>query len=156
MCISYYWFPDNQQRPGEEVHIGKSLRGWYFWLEVYPAGHPTVGVINTLADWRAVWDRGGSLVRNEDVKSRLTPAQMEDLVRNGATKPIVVQDRAAWLTKLGAEEASNGLVRLQVGPGVGSITPRCIGHGTGLWDYCVGNLVEYHDTSDVGRRKWVS
>lgn len=96
-------------RPFEPLHIGKSSGGWCFALHVMPEDN-----INTLDDWRELWIKPGTFIRNEygenvlidDMESIIT----ERTCHGGKPRRIDIDGR------------------------------HCIGHGAGTWDYIVGEF----------------
>lgn len=94
---------------GEELHIGKSSGGWCFSLHVIPDDS-----INTLDDWRHLFSKPGSYIRNE-YGERVTVDQM--------LKTITER---SWRGEFPQRHELDGR--------------HCIGHGDGTWDYITGEF----------------
>lgn len=125
-----------EPQPGDflyekDLHIGKSSGGWHFSLHVYPDSLDNRGfdkVINTLDDWLPLLKEG--LIVNE-YNTIITYEEMLEII----TKRSWKRDKSVTFdyTSNGAEEGFNGLVRHQIGD-------FCVGHGSGTWDYIVGEF----------------
>lgn len=104
------------------IHIGKSSYGWAFSLHVYPE----VG-IRTEADMFeliTLLERDGWRV--EDEYHRVVP-----VFGNGVDVPIwKIIHRIGGMWKPEQGEYSRHTIDGR----------HCIGHGVGLWDYCVGDF----------------
>lgn len=111
MGTNYYLHekPDCEScgRSFEPIHIGKSIGGWCFSLHVMPEDG-----INTLDDWRALWGKPGSFVRNE-YGEKVPIDELEGIItdRKWGDRPLRRHDLDGR---------------------------HCIGHGPGTWDYIVG------------------
>lgn len=107
-------------------HIGKSSAGWCFSLHVEPENG-----IATLEDWQREWSKTGKEIRDEYGRA-ITPSAMLDTIKNRSRKRQ--SHPRHFLDSNFAEEGSNGLLRHRIEPN------RCVGHGEGPWDYCVGEF----------------
>lgn len=96
-------------RPFESLHIGKSSGGWCFSLHVIPEDS-----INTLDDWRYLWNTEGAIIRNEYGET-ISTDEMES----------VITDRR-WRDMFPTRHYIGGI--------------HCIGHGEGTWDYITGEF----------------
>lgn len=90
-------------------HIGKSSGGWCFALHVVPEDS-----IHTLDDWRALWSRPGSYIRNE-YGNLVSIEDMEDTITN-----------REWRGDFPRRHDIDGR--------------HCLGHGPGTWDYITGEF----------------
>ena len=96
-------------RPFEPLHIGKSSGGWCFTLHVMPEDN-----INTLDDWKFLWDQPGTYIRNE-YGEKVTPEEMLKIITN-----------RTWKGEFPRRHELDGA--------------HCIGHGEGHWDYILGEF----------------
>lgn len=96
-------------RPFEPLHIGKSSGGWCFSLHVIPSDS-----IKDLEDWRMLWKREGSFIRNE-YGERISTDEMERIIceRTWGDRPLMRHEIDTY---------------------------HCIGHGPGTYDYIVGDF----------------
>jgi hypothetical protein len=143
MGTNYYWHPagycDACDRPkGDGVHIGKSSGGWVFALHVYPDDvfHeelPRETRITSLDDWRALFDRPGSVIVNE-YGDRVTAADMVKTITERSWDGWSPHRRPGRTNAATGATGPNGLRRSAID---GFHT---IGHGEGAWDLCVGEF----------------
>lgn len=96
-------------RPFEPLHIGKSSRGWCFSLHVMPADN-----INTLNDWRELWNKEGAFIRDE-CNEKIPIHIMEQIITE-----------RKWKNCDAERHKIDGV--------------HCIGHGEGSWDYITGEF----------------
>ena len=104
-------------RPFDPLHIGKSSGGWCFTLHVIPEDN-----INTLEDWKLLWNKQGSIIRDE-YGSKFAVVEMEDIITN-----------RSWVKNTNKKNQQCNLARHEID---GS---HCIGHGEGTWDYVIGEF----------------
>lgn len=91
-------------RAYESLHIGKSSGGWAFALHVDPENY-----INTLDDWRRLWNEPGTYIYDED------------------NEVISIEEMERCITQRG-----KNLRRHDLHDGF------CVGRGEGTWDYVQG------------------
>lgn len=108
---NHYYLDDNNvcEYCGNEynkLHIGKSSSGWKFALHIIPEKG-----INTLDDWRNIWNDINVNIYNEYGES-LTITELEYII----TKRIVNKKC------------------------VNILNEYCVGHGEGTWDYFIGSF----------------
>lgn len=96
-------------RPFEPLHIGKSSGGWCFSLHVMPEDN-----INTLDDWRALWNKPGAFIRNE-YGERISIEEMEKTIT-----------QRSWNGSTPKRHEIDGI--------------HCVGCGAGTWDYITGEF----------------
>ena len=96
-------------RPFKPTHIGKSSGGWCFSLHVIPEDS-----INTVDDWRELWNKPGAFIRNEYGEIILVH-EMERIIteRSWRGNPPQHHEQDDY---------------------------HCIGHGPGTWDYINGDF----------------
>ena len=111
----------------DELHIGKSSAGWCFSLHIIPERG-----INTLDDWRTLWDKPGWTISDE-YGQKTSTEQIEDVITERAW-PKGSDWSAQDYEANRAEPGPNGLVRNRIGDSF------CAGHGEGTWDYCLGEF----------------
>lgn len=113
MGTNYYWHAEPPcsecGRPHEKLHIGKSSGGWAFALHVIPERG-----INSLDNWRTLWAKEGSYIRNE-YGDKVSVADMEHTVT-----------KRTWHT--------GELLRATID------YRHCIAHGDGTWDHILGDF----------------
>jgi hypothetical protein len=122
---------------GEELHIGKSSVGWCFSLHVIPERG-----IDTLAEWKYLWFRAGSQIRDE-YNREIAIFEMDKIVA-GRGWDRDWDDTKWWRALTHSEEefhrrncserGPNGLLRHQLDG------RHCVGHGEGTWDYIAGEF----------------
>jgi hypothetical protein len=131
MGTNYYLFekPDCKccGRPFEPLHIGKSSGGWCFSLHVIPDYR-----INDLDDWRELWSKEGTIIRNE-YDEAISVAEMEDIITNRSWAKIP-SEGDQWYRQNQAKRGPNNLARHCVN---GS---NCIKNGAGTWDCITGDF----------------
>lgn len=113
-------------RPFDPLHIGKSSGGWCFTLHIIPGDR-----INTLDDWRELWHKPGTVIRDEYGKT-VSMFEIEEIIT--AREWPARQTSKLWFKENSAERGPNNLARHKI-DGV-----FCIGHGEGPWDYVVGEF----------------
>jgi hypothetical protein len=115
---------------GEVRHIGKSSGGWCFTLHVYPEDG-----INDLDDWLKLLVAGNIY---DEYEEELTFREMVKIITDRSwarkTTPYGYPSWEAFDRENGAVAGPNGLHRHQIDG------CRCIGHGSGTWDICVGDF----------------
>jgi len=127
---NYYYIPKPAcsccGREFDRIHIGKSSAGWCFGLHVNQED------INTLEDWKKLFEIEGSVIMNEcgDVVTK------EEMLSNITDRSW--KGQTDWTDEMYAQnhaiKGPNGLARHSLYPGL------CIGHGEGTWDYLIGDF----------------
>lgn len=107
----------------ERTHVGKSSGGWCFSLHVYPERG-----INDILDWSRVAETG--LIFDEYGVEIPWAALHEAITNRHWDSP---EDYKGYLDNH-ATPGPNGLARHRVDG------EHCIGHGSGTWDYIVGEF----------------
>lgn len=97
-------------RPFEALHIGKSSAGWCFALHVFPEEG-----INTLQEWRELWSKSGSFIRDEYGQD-ISVSEIERLITE-----------RRWKGKFPKRHELDGR--------------HCIKHGHGTYDYIIGEFL---------------
>ncbi len=135
MGTNYYAKERTTLIPMDGWHIGKSSAGWCFSLHVMPDEG-----INTLADWRRVWEHPAVIIMNEYGET-LTPAEMLEKITRRSRLPNAGSYPNQWyaseedmMRKNHAVPGPNGLLRHRIDG------RHCIGHGEGTWDYIEGDF----------------
>ena len=122
----------------EKFHVGKISIGWVFALHIYLEKN-----INTLEDWRAIF-LSGKQIKNE-YGAIVLPEIMFNIIENLNTKksdfswedakiPHGYDSWEDFHEKNHSEEGPHGLLRRKID------NTHCIGHGSGTYDYCVGEF----------------
>lgn len=144
MGTSYYIMHPNlcphckKELSCEQLHIGKSSVGWVFALHIYPEKK-----INTIEDWKAIL-LSGKQIQNEygDI---LLPEIMISIIENRKSQHSKIphgynswedfhkKNNSEYYNRLG-KEGPHSLLRLKID------NTFCIGHGSGTYDYCVGEF----------------
>jgi hypothetical protein len=108
--------------PEQILHIGKSSRGWCFSLRIYPEFN-----INSISDWEVLFSIPDA-VEIEDEYGRLTStSEMLDCInRTGEWTDCA---RLGWQLRRHPIEDYGRISNT-----------RCVGHGTGNFDYLIGEF----------------
>ena len=113
MGTNYYWYEKADceccGRPFEPIHIGKSSGGWCFSLHIYPDDN-----IHTLDDWKSLWYKPGSFIRNEYGEKILIEEMLKTITER------------SWRGRDPMRHEVDGCY--------------CIGHGPGTYDYLIGEF----------------
>jgi hypothetical protein len=115
-------------RPFDPMHIGKSSSGWCFSLHIIPEDN-----INTLEDWKLLWNKQGSIIRDEYDKV-ISVVEMEDIITNRSWVKNTNKKDQQWYLENHADQGPKNLARHKIDG------RHCIGHGEGTWDYIVGEF----------------
>jgi hypothetical protein len=133
MGTNFYWTEQASEvcphcgkfNPGEKLHIGKSSAGWCFSLHIIPEKH-----INNLEDWKKLWNERKGVIRDE-YDETLTVEQMLDRITNRSWQGNFSTE---FMQQNHATRGPNGLLRHLVDG------YRCVGNGSGTWDYIAGEF----------------
>lgn len=133
MGTNYYWYERKacelcgRHYDDQRIHIGKSSGGWCFSIHVIPEKG-----INSLKDWIERFERPGSIILNE-YDETITANQMIKIIED---RHWLASNRLddKWFDENMAVPGPNNLARFRI-DGV-----RCVGHGTGTYDYIIGNF----------------
>lgn len=120
--------------PKEQLHIGKSSVGWAFALRVYPDRG-----INSFDDWIKLFQDEKNnftteyreIITFDEMYDAIT--QRHGLVDSNKPAPFGYETWELFLNANCAEFCFNGLLRAR-------ISDLCVGHGTGTWDYFIGDF----------------
>jgi len=137
MGTNYYYYnkkPCPQcGRTDDPMHIGKSSAGWCFSLHVEP------GIINNLDDWRELFKKDGSFIKDEYGHNILVPEMLKEIEQRAWARLPDEWYIGHYKTEADfhefnhSERGSNGLLRHK-------IDSHCIGHGKGTWDLFAGEF----------------
>ena len=117
-------------------HIGKSSCGWCFSLRVYPEEG-----IETIDDWMKLFEVFGIA---DEYGRELTAQEMDKVIcargdsRGDSAwdeKPFPYDNWGHFHQSNYSEKGPRGLVRSKI-----CQTTGCVGHGSGTWDYIVGEF----------------
>jgi len=132
MGTNYYFCVDRCKHCGrseEKLHIGKSSMGWCFGLQLLPEEG-----INTLGDWIERWPDGHI---EDEYGEGITPKEMLWIITERKRKEIPEKSPTGYSSwedfyqKNDCRLGPNNLLRRNV-------DHRCVGHGEGTYDFCVG------------------
>jgi hypothetical protein len=120
----------------DNLHLGKSSMGWTFALHVYPEMH-----LATIKEWMALLAQPGTKIIDEYDKC-ISFEHMVEIIFARHRDPLSDADARLqgydsanhFYERNGAVIGPNGLIRAKV-DGV-----HCIGHGSGTFDYHVGDF----------------
>ncbi len=135
MGTNYYWVTNDGAEP---LHIGKSSYGWCFGVHLIPE----LGILN-LADWQhRYYQQEKGFIRDEE-GDRIAPETMDRIITARESshvslygwKAMGYHDEADFHRKNHSSRDPSGLLRHTI-----RHETFCIGHGSGSWDYMVGEF----------------
>lgn len=134
MGTNYYLVSPECSHCGKEleprIHLGKSSFGWCFSLHVYPEfGICDIAAIRALIVEK-IKDKW--YIINE-YNEQISVDKFFDIVTKRKGKQIS-EENLEWYKQNYALPGPKNLVRHQLHPN------HCIGHGTGTYDYCIGEF----------------
>lgn len=149
--IANYCEHCGRSNPPERLHIGKSSMGWCFGLHVYP----DQGINNYEQDWlRILWGEGtivdeyGDTLKSNEMCAIITKRLSSKIWNSNwwAPKPFGTKldgsrsflpgysSEAEFHQSNHSQRGPNGLLRHRIDHS------HCIGHGSGTWDYIIGDF----------------
>ena len=123
-------------RDGEQLHIGKSSRGWCFSLHVYPER----GLSDWLdwESWLSIEPRRSNIVDEYDRSVDMSQRKAIGMNRSGNGFHQPPSTYKSWKSfhalNHSEPDSSSGLLRYQIDG------HRCVGHGTGTDDLIAGEF----------------
>jgi hypothetical protein len=113
------------QHVPKKRHIGKSSGGWCFSL------HVGDDCPMSLTEWQSLLQKPGTYIQNEEYEVVSFKEMMQTITKRSWKRDKIMSYED--LRKNQATIGPNGLMRHQ-------ISPHCIAHGDGTYDYIVGDF----------------